>query len=303
MYKFLIRLNKAEYLFRPSKLFHRFFSRTFQESDLVVVSLPWGEKIEVSPEEDIGKAIIRLGLYDLTVSEVIFRICRQKTNESKIVLDVGGNIGYMTSVFSHALSSVDQIHTFEPHPSIYEKLLRNIKLMKGPRIYAHEMALSDQNGEMRFMLPKGFEQNRGLGFLESSSTQLKMECAQFLKNVQTHKLDDFSYTNKIEEIFLMKVDTEGNELSVFHGARDLLKSKKIRTIIYEDHVLYPNPVSQFLEGFGYQIFFLKRGLFGVKLKEGRESTPETWEPNSFLATLDPEGVKSAVKSLGWQILR
>lgn len=301
--KILQSLNKAEYIFRPGQFFKRFIKPSTLTSTFSRVELPWGKSIEVSRQEDIGQAIIKLGLYDLTVSEMIHRLCLDPNSSSKVVMDVGANIGYMSSVMTHSLSSSDKVFSFEPHPAIFERLCRNINYMSGPQVFAHELALSDEIGEMRFMLPQGWLQNEGLGFLDSSLTQDKIKGAKFLKNVKTTTLDSFASEKGLDQIFLMKVDTEGNELAVLKGASALLAAKKIKTIIYEDHRLYPTEVSSFLESFGYHVYFLKRGLLKPQLKEGREATPETWEPNSFIATVDMDQVLRASSGWGWKILR
>ena len=304
MKRFLARFNKAEYVFKPSQLVKRIFSAPVAPGEgLRRVRLAWGSEIEVLPQEDIGRAIIRLGLYDLTVSEIILRLCRQPQKTPRVVLDIGANIGYMTSVFSHGLKSEDSVYSFEPHPAIFERLERNIRLLKGPRFFPQELALSDSEAELRFMLPSGFSQNEGLGFLESELTAGKLDGAKFLKTVRCKALDQFAAEQGLESFFLVKIDTEGNELAVLKGAHRLLHEKKIQHIVFEDHDLYPTPVTKYLEELGYHIYFLKRGFLKPQLLEGTRSTAETWEPNSFLATADPELVRKVAKPLGWSVLR
>jgi len=301
MSKLSTKLNKAEYLFRPQQLMKRLLNSAFSTNKVVKAKLPWGNSIHVKADEDIGRAILTLGLYDLTVSEIIYRLCKS-VRTPKINLDVGANIGYMSSVLLHSMSSQDKLFCFEPHPLIYQKLLENLELSGFKKDYqAFELALSSEKGTLDFMLPSNFNENEGLGFLASNLTKDKMPGAKTLKQVETDTLDTFFKNN--EHIFLMKIDNEGNELLVLQGAFRMLSEKRIQHIVYEDHNLYPNNVSNFLEGFGYKIYFLKRGLLKPNLLKGSASTREKWEPNNFLATLDPTHVEGEMKSFGWQILR
>lgn len=304
MKKIITSFNKAEYFFRPSQFFRRLRLRESGDK-LVEATLPWGYKIHVSPEEDIGKAILTLGLYDLTVSEVITRLCKLETTP-KVVLDIGANIGYMTSVLSHSLKEEDTIFAFEPHPQIFLKLKTNtINWTPGPQITLMDFALSNSNDEIDLMIPSEFSVNEGLGFLATNLTQDKIKNAIVCQKVKTKSLDSLWAENvfKSEEIFLMKIDTEGNELLVLEGAEGLLKEKRIKNIIFEEHLLYPAPSMLFLEKLGYTIFFLKRGLFSPQYLPVKETTSETWEPNNFLATIDPTSAKNLLAPLGWQILR
>ena len=249
MKKIITILNKAEYFFRPSQLYKRLKTANFK-TEPVEATLPWGHKILVSPEEDIGKAILVLGLYDITVSEVIMRLCDPAGNEPRVVLDVGANIGYMTSVLSHSLNKKDTIISFEPHPQVFSKLeLNSESWSSGPNIKLEKLALSNVEAELDLMVPINFSFNEGLGFLATPLTRDKMKDAIICQKVNARTLDLYWSEQNIpkDHIFLMKIDTEGNELLVLQGAQELLKSKKITNIIFEEHLLYPAPSMLFLE--------------------------------------------------------
>ena len=83
------------------------------------------------------------------------------------------------------------------------------------------------------------------------------------------------------------------------GANELLKKKKVRDIIYEDHEGYPSPVSKLLEEHGYKIYLIRKGLLRPLLLEA--NTPRYELPN-FLATLDPERALQKLKGFGYSTL-
>ena len=65
-----------------------------RDSRLPTVHLPWGLQLRIDPRESIGSAVWRLGLYDLAVSETLWRL----TSPGDLTVDVGANIGHMTSI-------------------------------------------------------------------------------------------------------------------------------------------------------------------------------------------------------------
>ena len=54
-------------------------------------------------------------------------------------------------------------------------------------------------------------------------------------NVNVVTLDSYCDSIFIEEIFLLKIDTEGYELEVLKGSRQLLAHRKIKNILLERH--------------------------------------------------------------------
>lgn len=89
-------------------------------------------------------------------------------------------------------------------------------------------------------------------------------------------------------IGVWKINVEGHELAAFQGARFLLRSQRIRDIIFEEFSLYPAPTHRFLEGCGYTILHFEPGLLGPRLRRtGPGDHPPRYSPPNFLATLDP----------------
>ena len=69
------RLNKPEYLFRPQQLLRRLLAlRTPGLGRERTFPLPWGLPLTVDSQDTIGRAVWHLGLYDLLVSETLWRL-------------------------------------------------------------------------------------------------------------------------------------------------------------------------------------------------------------------------------------
>ena len=68
----------------------------------------------MNPKETIGRAILRLGVYDLCVSESICRLL----DPGESAIDVGANLGYMTSLMAAKAGKCGSVESFEPHPDL-----------------------------------------------------------------------------------------------------------------------------------------------------------------------------------------
>lgn len=267
--------------------------------DKALFRLPWNIEIIADPAEALGKALTRLAVYDLGVSETLWRL----TKSGDVTVDVGANFGYMTSIMAVRSGSNGRIFAFEPHPRLYGLLCENLLLWKEKYISslmasvdARQLAVSDHDGDAHLRVPEDFASNKGLAFIADAPlpSDLPVNCVRL----------DSAFAAE-QNIDLMKVDVEGHELSVFRGAEQLLSEGRIRHIVFEEHGGFPTTVTAFLKQFGYTFFEIGVSLFGPIL--GGEAninfTPRRrWEPRSLLATLDPAGVDATFSGRGWRSL-
>lgn len=292
--------NKPYYLFRPSQILRRLvspFSRGLQPGGMSRIWLPWGLPLLVHPQEQIGRCIVRRGLFDLTVSESAFRL----TDPGDLAVDVGANIGYMTSLLARAVGPTGRVVAFEPHPDIFRLLSSNVGSWAAERdvgtVELHQVALSARAGEAHLALPKAFRRNMGSAGLAGNGGP----SADRLEPVHVQRMDDIL---RAERIGVLKVDVEGHELGVFQGAVSLLQEHRIRDIIFEDFGEPPTDAIRFLEGFGYTVFSLDQSLFGLVLgPAGAASALRSMDDPSYLATTDPERLQSRLRRPGWDVLR
>lgn len=264
---------KPEYLYRPKQLVLRAF-RAFNRNPRRV-TLPWGHELKVDPKDSIGRAILNAGVYDLPVTEALWRL----TDPGDTALDVGANIGYTASVMARRGAAV---HAFEPHPQVFGELEANTRAL--PNVTARRLALSDKDGETGLLIPEGFEGNRGLASI-SDDGDITVEC---------RRLDSLGFGR----VQLMKLDVEGHELPALRGAGDL----PIRDIVFEDHHEEASPVFELLRSRGYDIFWLASKPFGPVISP--DPIPRRpWEPPNFLATTDAVRALHRFKPGGWRCLK
>jgi FkbM family methyltransferase len=289
---------KPEYLLRPRQALRR-VARALgarPTGEFAEARLPWGLPIRVRPGEVHGKAMLDLGIVDLAVTEVLWRLA----DPGETVADVGANIGCMSAVLAARVGSSGRVHAFEAHPAIFEELAFNVSLWEGlwndSRVRAENVAISRESGSVSLSMPRGFETNRGLSRVPAPGEPADPGSL----TVPAKRLDEVL---GVEPVSVVKLDVEGHELAVLEGARDMLGAGRARDIVFEEHGGYPTPVTALLSGHGYRLLRIERSFRGVRLLAPDAVSPRsTWEPTSFLATRDPGRVSRRFRASGWQAL-
>lgn len=150
--------------------------------------------------------------------------------QSDFVLDVGGHVGQYAVLFA-SLASSGKVVSFEPDIAARKVLHRNLELngFTG-NVTVENVALSDINGTHIFFSMGGDSMSSlvksGLGS-NASSADIQEH------NVTTMKMDDYLSVNGLSFPDWIKLDTEGAEINILKGAREVLKSKA--TILCELH--------------------------------------------------------------------
>ncbi len=166
-------------------------------------------------------------------------------------IDVGANYGMHSLRFSEYY---EHVYAFEPHPAVY-KLLDFNTSYNNPKsnISIFNYGISSEESEMTLYDYKG--QNIGGSTFELRSVKdhdnaIKFECT--LKPLD----DEGEIRNK--DIGLLKIDTEGHELSVLKGAENFISEQK-PVILMEDWFSSKGNESdsiKFLRKLGYKNFLV-----------------------------------------------
>jgi len=180
-----------------------------------------------------------IDIYDKNIhQEKIFSFL--KKIDIKIIFDVGAHKGeFLESI--KKLENYEKIYSFEPQKKIYEE---NKQLNEKYKISYLNLAISDYSGIKTLKINKKSSTST-FSEINSSSTWYKIKSLLISGNIKTSfiseeevktiTLDDFCFKNKVENIDLLKIDTEGHEKEVLAGANSLFSKKKIKYILIEFH--------------------------------------------------------------------
>lgn len=144
-------------------------------------------------------------------------------------VDIGANTGYYSLLASKANSQI-VVHAFEPASGPYHFLTQNIHInqLKG-RVFAHEIALSNNKGEVEFfeiINPAGTYARYNLSGVGGLKKTHETQEQSVRKTVRAETLDEYASQAKIEFLDLLKIDTEGTENLVLEGAQRIIRNYK-----------------------------------------------------------------------------
>jgi FkbM family methyltransferase len=168
-----------------------------------------------------------------------------------IIFDVGANAGQTTISLRKAFPSAI-IYSFEPVASTYRLLETNTGYV--PRVYRFQHGLSDREYTIEIFIQRDSRWN---------SISKNIDADRGTTQIALKTIDQFSKANRIPQIHLIKTDTEGHDLAVLKGAKDLLSNHRI-DFIYSEVGFYKNDLGHtnfcdlwtYLQIFGYQFLGL-----------------------------------------------
>ena len=283
-------LNRPDYVLQPTAILRRLRISYAPrgEGRTIMVTPAWGLELEARSDESIGYSLITTGVFDLPVTETLLRLAKP----GELVIDVGANIGCMTSALAAAVGPTGEIWAYEPNPYVLDVLQRRAEAW-GREVTVHACALSDSDGSARLVIPVNAS-NQGLAHLGGEPGP-----TEEARDIATHRLDDFVGDRTVG---VMKIDAEGHEPMVLAGAERLLADHRVRDVIYEDEEgRYPCEASDMLEAAGYAVWALGRSFFGPRLDPPTRATAGL-ERQSYLATLDGERARRLLARRGWRCL-
>ena len=286
--------DKPQYVFHPRRAMRRAMHRVTGPRDgRRVAELPWGLPLEVYLSDSLGFSIVAGGVFDPCVTETLHRLI----DPGELVIDVGANVGYMTSLAASRAGAPGEVLAFEPHPRIFELLDENVARWRGrdgiASVELHRLALSDRAGEGTLVAGPAFEAHMGMAALGRGDEADGI-------GVDLARLDDVLAGER--PIGLVKIDVEGHEAEVLRGAGRLLTEGTIRDIVFEDHDPYPSDATAIVEAAGYHLISLENDLLGLRMRAPQDrGEVAVWPGPSYLATREPDRAKDRLGPRGWRV--
>jgi FkbM family methyltransferase len=287
---------RPEYLYRPSQLWHR-LSLSIRRQPQTVVHLPWGLAIEIDPREALGNCILRTGIHELAMTEALWRL----TPVGGVTVDVGANVGYATGLSAVRQGPKGVTLAFEAHPRLFESLKKNVSSWRDHRsigaITASEVAIWIDNGVNHLIEPTEFISNNGLSTMNAGPSD-----SQRSHTVTSMTLDAALEDHHVRTVDLLKIDIEGAETAVFRASFGLLKSRRIKHIVFEAHRADYDATTSILRDAGYSIGRIRTTLFGPVFEPESAYSRNTEEYN-FIASHDASALAAVFQRRGWLALR
>jgi FkbM family methyltransferase len=142
-----------------------------------------------------------------------------------VICDVGANTGAWTEACLRVNPEI-QVYAFEPNPSAADLFTERWGV--NPNIHLLRVALGDENSTLEF---HDYGTASGLSGFFSRELSISRASQQTI-NVTCRRLDDLDELVGADIDFL-KIDTEGSEMRVLRGAKEILAEGRIRLIQFE----------------------------------------------------------------------
>jgi FkbM family methyltransferase len=213
------------------------------------------------------------------------------------VIDVGANVGRWSAAMLAAVQQAGRcddldLHAFEPSTDTHTLLAA---ALLGQAVHLSRVALGDRTGHSTLHLVAPGAGRNSLYQLPEAPVGAATE------QVQVTTLDDYASRAGLEHITLVKIDTEGHDLAVLRGARELLTEQRISFLQFEyNHRWiygrwFLRDAFELLEPLGYRLG--KLTPCGVEFYPGWDVDLETFVEGNYVACASDVG--GMLPSVSW----
>jgi FkbM family methyltransferase len=177
------------------------------ESAMTKVDTRYGEMFVLSADSVVSMSLVQYGEW----AEGEIDVSKFFIPDGGIVLDIGAFIGSHARAYSQLVGPKGCVYAFEPRSEIFEILQLNAAISDFNNIISHQVAIADFSGEfMTHSIDIDSIENFGALSLKINERNPGNSI------VKTICVDDLS----IERLDFIKIDVEGMEAQVLHGARN-----------------------------------------------------------------------------------
>ncbi len=177
-----------------------------------------GSKMYVNPK-GLPKGYIRtFQAYIMSEAweELTTEMFKKVVREGDTVLDLGANIGYFTLLAARLVGRSGRVFSFEPEPTNYNLLLKNIELNGYGNVVALQKAVSNTTGKVKLFLDSKDTGAHSIYRPDGKSKFIEVEAVA---------PDDY-FKDKVNKIDVIKIDVEGAEMAALAGMDRILKENE-----------------------------------------------------------------------------
>lgn len=163
----------------------------------------------------------------LLVERVACAVSRRNADgTTAVIVDCGANLGDWTVMAKRAIQeagSAARFHLMEPAPATFQSISQ--RFAGQPDTILHPVALSDHDGQAEFFMvsPTGGR---------NSLVDSEHKGAERI-TVRVARGTEYFEAQGVDQITLLKIDTEGNDFAVLEGFGELIANRRIDVIQFE----------------------------------------------------------------------
>lgn len=174
-----------------------------------------GIKLYLDETRYLDKSIIDYGYFEPKSTELVKRIIKNDW----VILDIGANIGYYTTLFSDLVGDHGKVYAFEPTLHYLEALRANVAVNNSSNVEIINTGLSDMESKSKIKIGDSSATMHWISEAKERDTEI----------IELQTLDSFIEKRSISRLDFIKIDIDGHEPRVFKGASKTLE--KFRPVI------------------------------------------------------------------------
>lgn len=213
----------------------------------------WGDRMNALLPEGLSLNVVLFGYTERDLSSALVSLLKN----GMTFIDVGAHYGYFTMLASSLVGAEGGVYSFEPTPSSFGMLLRNIQNRKN--VHPNKAACFSRSGKMAL---QDFG-TRYSAYNTLAESRLGIVPTGKKTEVTAIRLDDYVAKQKIKPDFV-KIDAETSEFEVLKGMERVISTfHPVISVEVGDYVKGAPRSSEVLE------FLLKKGYVAYEHKDGK----------------------------------
>ena len=208
--------RNLDFFFKKMRLL---LAPSYRKNGTHIYGLLNGRHFVVHRGDRLSEQIYLEGGYECVEGLVVSKIVQR----GDVVVDIGANIGYYTSLLDGLVKPGGRVHAFEPGLGTFHRLEATKAILHLDQAVLHQKAISDSVGQIEFWLSLS-----GTDAQQSTQKHVGLGVQTQPAQVEATTLDAFMgelNANGTQNIAFVKCDIEGEEHSMLKGARALLNAE------------------------------------------------------------------------------
>jgi FkbM family methyltransferase len=196
-------------------------------------------------------------------------------------IDIGAHVGFFSMLASALVGPTGRVFSFEPERSNYAHLLDHIEVNAATNVTPMHMAVGASPGIANFFVNSDNDGGHALWEVGRHPFNERTREAPQSRKVYVTSLDQMFGERDTRTLKGIKIDSEGAELAILKGARQLLTRTPIPFIIAEINRFglesmgtTERQLRSFMADLGYEIYLFQPGQTAM-IRLAPDETPES----------------------------
>jgi len=179
-----------------------------------------------------------------------------------VMFDIGSNIGTITTLIGNILEST-QIYCFEPQEDVYKILCGNLAINNLHNCHPYNIAFGGEDKTITVDEPD-YSKPNDFGIFSLIENKISNTSGRKIV-VDVYRLDTFIEKYNIQKLNLLKIDAEGMDLQILHGATNTIKKfNPVILVEYSDNrISIKDQLEQYLSKEKYNFITVGNNLLSI----------------------------------------